>query len=193
MRAAKTMHTFASFSHHLTLLIPQTSRHNNTSLLLSWITTTTTTPLNLLTTIIYFFSSSLPSLYRINHPMHAMIILSKKKKKTMGFCCSYYCCGCNWKELALLSLLFLILFQMEATTSSCYALDHDQNVKVVVVGSSSSSSVPGPAGIMKMNNAVKTHRGSSRSRISAADNNKDEIFGSDKRKVYTGPNPLHNR
>lgn len=63
-------------------------------------------------------------------------------------------------------------------TTSCYALDQNGKFSTskVVVGSSR----PGM-------NAVKAHKGST------ADKDSDEIFGADKRKVYTGPNPLHNR
>lgn len=82
-----------------------------------------------------------------------------------------------WRNLACLSLLLLILFQLEATKSS--AEDHHGKFSSFKVGSVPSTEAA---------RAHKNFRGNA-----DKDSADDEIFGGDKRKVYTGPNPLHNR
>lgn len=93
------------------------------------------------------------------------------KKRMMGCCC--FCC---WRELALFSLLLLVVLQMEA--KSCYAAEKAKISSFKLDASSSSSS---SSTVM---NGHKGFKGNADS---------EEIFGADKRKVYTGPNPLHNR
>ncbi|KAB1222178.1 hypothetical protein CJ030_MR2G023441 [Morella rubra] len=78
-------------------------------------------------------------------------------------------------ELACLSLLLLMLLQLE---TPCLA-----------GGSGRFSSLKGGSGSGSEINPVKPH-GAYKGN---ADKDADEIFGADKRKVYTGPNPLHNR
>lgn len=80
-------------------------------------------------------------------------------------------------ELACLSLLLLMLLQLE---TPCLA-----------GGSGRFSSLKGGSGSGSGSeiNPVKPH-GAYKGN---ADKDADEIYGADKRKVYTGPNPLHNR
>ena len=78
-------------------------------------------------------------------------------------------------ELACLSLLLLMLVQLD---TPCFA-EGIGRFSRFKVGSSSSELNP-----------VKPHGGF---KGSNANKDSDEIFGADKRKVYTGPNPLHNR
>ncbi|KAL3533513.1 hypothetical protein ACH5RR_007034 [Cinchona calisaya] len=81
-----------------------------------------------------------------------------------------------WRKLACLSLLLLMLFQL--ATIKCYAEDQQGEFSSFRVGY-----VPSPSHKDFKRNADKEDG-------SPPDN---EIFGADKRKVYTGPNPLHNR
>nr|GMD90606.1 CLAVATA3/ESR (CLE)-related protein 13 [Ipomoea batatas] len=84
-------------------------------------------------------------------------------------------------SLALLSLLLLVLLQLKAPH---YGAD----------GSNGKSyRFNGGAAVMT---ALKSHRGSSsahKDNQNLGGGDDDEIFGVDKRKVRTGPNPLHNR
>ncbi|KAK8493508.1 hypothetical protein V6N12_024895 [Hibiscus sabdariffa] len=73
----------------------------------------------------------------------------------------------------LISLLLLfLLFQLEFSSSS-----HGSSLKKPAV---SPSSPP-------------VHAGNHRTKDAAADDDDDGIFDDEKRKVQTGPNPLHNR
>lgn len=76
-------------------------------------------------------------------------------------------------ELACLSLLLLMLLQFE---TPCFAAGIGRFSRFKV-GSSSEL------------NPVKPHGGFKGN----ADKDSEGIFGAEKRKVYTGPNPLHNR
>ncbi|KAG7962131.1 hypothetical protein I3843_09G050000 [Carya illinoinensis] len=78
-------------------------------------------------------------------------------------------------KLACLSLLLLMLLQFEAP---CFADGAGRFYRSFKGGSGSE------------HNSVKPHGTGFRGN---ADKDADEIFGADKRKVYTGPNPLHNR
>ena len=90
------------------------------------------------------------------------------------------------KELACLSLLLLMLLGLE--TCSCFA---DGNIHKKFKGGSDDISHD------KMNSLKKPHKDFMRGNI--VNPNKDgdggggDVFGAEKRKVYTGPNPLHNR
>ena len=76
----------------------------------------------------------------------------------------------------LLLLLLLLLFQLESSTST---LDH---------GSGRHGSFkPVPASSQQFR-PVQSHGG-----FEAGNHDDDEVFGDEKRKVHTGPNPLHNR
>lgn len=78
------------------------------------------------------------------------------------------------KELAYFLIIVLMLLQLG---KPCYSIGYGARNRVGSVS---------PMGSLKVQNGVKESRS----------NNKDEdddIFGADKRKVYTGANPLHNR
>ena len=91
--------------------------------------------------------------------------LSKKQKQMMGV----------RKELACLSLLLLLmLLQLQ---SSCFAEGYGR-FSGFKVGSGSGSELK-PSGAFKGN--------------PDKDKDGDEVFAAEKRRVYTGPNPLHNR
>jgi hypothetical protein len=77
-----------------------------------------------------------------------------------------------------LSLLLLILLQLEAP---CFA-DGSRRFTRFKGGSSGSELNPGPGSELN-HGGFKGNAGK----------DGDEIFGAEKRKVYTGPNPLHNR
>ncbi|KAM6571722.1 CLAVATA3/ESR (CLE)-related protein 16 [Cannabis sativa] len=74
--------------------------------------------------------------------------------------------------LVLLSLLLLVLLQLES--SACFAEGHNGKSE-------------------RFRSTVSSSHHNHRSRNAREDYNKDEVFGVEKRKVYTGPNPLHNR
>lgn len=76
-------------------------------------------------------------------------------------------------ELACLSLLLLMLLQFE---TACFAEGYEKFGRF----KGGSGSVLGP---VKAQSGFKGN----------ADKHDDEVFGVEKRKVYTGPNPLHNR
>lgn len=76
-------------------------------------------------------------------------------------------------ELACLSLLLLMLLQLE---TACFAAGYGKFSSF----KGTLGSVPSP---------VKSQSGFKGN----ADKVGDEVFGVEKRKVYTGPNPLHNR
>ncbi|KAL5743685.1 hypothetical protein ACOSQ2_026801 [Xanthoceras sorbifolium] len=88
--------------------------------------------------------------------------------------------GLRRSELACLSLLLLLLILSQLETSCC--ADHVNGYSRFsrFKGGSGSHHLPVSSyGGLKGNNNV--------------DKNGDQIFGAEKRKVYTGPNPLHNR
>lgn len=76
-----------------------------------------------------------------------------------------------------------MVFQLEAT--QCYAQDHHQH------GNKFSSFRFRVGSAPPIDHSMKAHKGSTRN--SDSDDDDDEIFGAEMRKVYTGPNPLHNR
>ncbi|XWS71230.1 hypothetical protein CRYUN_Cryun03dG0121000 [Craigia yunnanensis] len=82
----------------------------------------------------------------------------------------------------LLLLLLLLLFQLESSTST---LDHGSarhgSFKPVPASSQQFRHVQSHGGFEAGNHDHKVKDGD------------DEVFGDDKRKVHTGPNPLHNR
>lgn len=80
-------------------------------------------------------------------------------------------------ELACLSLLVLILLQLE-TPSLAAGNEKSNRVKAA------------PTTTSEINPAKPQVGGFKRS---AEKDGNDEIFGADKRTIYTGPNPLHNR
>ncbi|KAJ6921419.1 hypothetical protein NC652_015353 [Populus alba x Populus x berolinensis] len=85
------------------------------------------------------------------------------------------------RELACLSLLLLLLLLiMSLLETPCYAVGYGKFSSVK--GGSRSELRNNPA----MSNGVGGHKRN-------ANKDGNEIFGGDKRKVYTGPNPLHNR
>lgn len=85
------------------------------------------------------------------------------------------------RELACLSLLLLLLLLiMSLLETPCYA-----------VGYGKFSSVKGGSSSELRNNPAMSNSVGGLKRNANKDGN--EIFGADKRKVYTGPNPLHNR
>ena len=97
--------------------------------------------------------------------------IMKSKKQIMG----------RKTELAcLLSLLLLVLLHLES--SACFAEGYNGKYERF-------------RSHHQLNNA-KSQNGF-KGNINAQDYNKkdggDEVFGVEKRKVYTGPNPLHNR
>ncbi|KAG2683638.1 hypothetical protein I3843_10G041600 [Carya illinoinensis] len=77
-------------------------------------------------------------------------------------------------ELACLSLLLLMILQLETPCLAAGSTGRLNRFK-------------GGSGFQV--NPVKPHGGITGN----AEKDADEIFGADKRKVYTGPNPLHNR
>lgn len=81
------------------------------------------------------------------------------------------------KEFACFSILLLLLLLLQTTSSSA---DGSARYGTFKTGSSSS----------KLTSDVKSN-GS----FGGDDDHKDDhaVFGDEKRKVYTGPNPLHNR
>lgn len=79
--------------------------------------------------------------------------------------------GINGRELCLL-LLLLILLLLE---TPCFA-------------DGSSRFTSGKKGSISTLNHKKGYKGSAEK-----GNNGDDVFGAEKRRVYTGPNPLHNR
>ncbi|KAJ6300658.1 hypothetical protein OIU76_021455 [Salix suchowensis] len=87
--------------------------------------------------------------------------------------------GVLGRELACfyLLLLLIIMSQLEAP---CYAVGHGR------FGSSNGGSISE----LKNSPARSTNIGGLKGN---ADKDGGEIFGAEKRKVYTGPNPLHNR
>ncbi|KAK3218102.1 hypothetical protein Dsin_012072 [Dipteronia sinensis] len=107
---------------------------------------------------------------------HAMVLVVKQKglmRRRSELACLYL-------------LLLLMLLQLE--TSCCTHHDHDNHIHGGYSrfnrfnGGSGSHQLPAASsyGAFKGNNVDNK-------------NGDDEIFGADKRKVYTGPNPLHNR
>ncbi|EOY08782.1 Uncharacterized protein TCM_023923 [Theobroma cacao] len=91
-------------------------------------------------------------------------VLSKKKQMSLR------------KGLACLSLLLLMLLQFE---TPCFAgvYDHNHNRFRAGSGASLSPNFKSQGGFKGSNTAKDG----------------DDIFGAEQRKVYTGPNPLHNR
>lgn len=79
-----------------------------------------------------------------------------------------------------LHLLLLLLVIMSLLETPCYAVGYGKFSSVK--GGSRSELRNNPA----MSNGVGGHKRN-------ANKDGNEIFGGDKRKVYTGPNPLHNR
>ncbi|KAJ6316825.1 hypothetical protein OIU78_019997 [Salix suchowensis] len=114
---------------------------------------------------------------------------SKRRDKRTELVCAPFPChelGCKeegnggfWEEswLAFYLLLLLIMSQLEAP---CYAVGHGR------FGSSNGGSISE----LKNSPARSTNIGGLKGN---ADKDGGEIFGAEKRKVYTGPNPLHNR
>lgn len=86
--------------------------------------------------------------------------------------------GLRKLELACFSVLLLMLLQLESGTTPCFA-DKYEN-KFSFNGGSDKNSFKARDGFKKIP-SKKDGDGD------------DEIFGGEKRKVYTGPNPLHNR
>lgn len=85
------------------------------------------------------------------------------------------------RELACLSLLLLLLLSvMSQLETPCHA-----------VGYGKFSGVKGGSGSELKNNPAMSDSIGGLKRNANKDGN--EIFGAEKRKVYTGPNPLHNR
>ncbi|KAL6988048.1 hypothetical protein U1Q18_013795 [Sarracenia purpurea var. burkii] len=84
------------------------------------------------------------------------------------------------KELACLSLLLLILIEL---LTPCFGDGNNKEFSRFKggVGSDQRNSQKG----FKGNSGNKKH--------SNGDGDDDDVFGGEKRKVYTGPNPLHNR
>ncbi|XP_052173701.1 uncharacterized protein LOC127789011 [Diospyros lotus] len=82
------------------------------------------------------------------------------------------------KELACLSLILLMLIELELS-SPCFAEGYYNRFKGGTGGGGGGSSAASP----------KPQKGFKRSN----GDQDDDLFGADKRKVYTGPNPLHNR
>ncbi|ONH94795.1 hypothetical protein PRUPE_7G031000 [Prunus persica] len=80
-------------------------------------------------------------------------------------------------ELACLSLLVLILLQLE-TPSLAAGNEKSTTVKAAPTKASEFNPAKPQVGGFKRN---------------AEKDGNDEIFGADKRTIYTGPNPLHNR
>lgn len=78
-----------------------------------------------------------------------------------------------------------MVFQLEAT--QCFAQGHhEQGNKFSSFSFRVGSSPP-------IDHSMKAHKGSRTNSDSDDDDDDDEIFGAEMRKVYTGPNPLHNR
>ncbi|OAY40195.1 hypothetical protein MANES_09G003300v8 [Manihot esculenta] len=96
-----------------------------------------------------------------------------RKKKQMGF----------RRKLACLYLLLLIMSQLE---TPCSAVGYGKFSRFKGRSASASASdhhhhhlsLENSNGVFKGKNSNK---------------DPDEIFGAEKRKIYTGPNPLHNR
>ena len=84
--------------------------------------------------------------------------------------------------LVCLSILLLIMSQLQ---TSCFAVGYGKFSRFKG-GSGSASSDHHQLSTSANSNGV--FRGKAHN-----DKNSDEIFGAEKRKVYTGPNPLHNR
>ncbi|KAB1215563.1 hypothetical protein CJ030_MR4G017903 [Morella rubra] len=81
--------------------------------------------------------------------------------------------GLMRKELVCLSLLLLVLLLLETPSSADGA---------AAFGTFKTGSPPSTSSNAKPNGAFGRHK----------DEDGDVVFGDDKRKVYTGPNPLHN-
>ncbi|KAL1531380.1 CLAVATA3/ESR-RELATED 17 [Salvia divinorum] len=78
------------------------------------------------------------------------------------------------KEMCLLLLLLLLLLE-----NPCFADGSSRFVQGNKKGLSS--------------NPARIHRTHYKGVVADEDNVGDEVFGAEKRRVYTGPNPLHNR
>ena len=98
---------------------------------------------------------------------HAMNWVTSKKEM-----------GVLRRELACLYLLLLLI--MSPLETPCYAVGYGKF----------SSFRGGSSSELKNNPAKSNNIGGLKGN---ADKEGNEIFGAEKRKVYTGPNPLHNR
>ncbi|KDP37692.1 hypothetical protein JCGZ_06349 [Jatropha curcas] len=88
------------------------------------------------------------------------------------------------RELACLSLLVLIMSQLE---TPCFAVGYAKFSRFKG-GSLSSSPSHG-----QLSSAMATNPNGVFKGRNAHNKDSDDIYGAEKRKVYTGPNPLHNR
>ena len=127
-----------------------------------------------------------------------MICLKRSKKQIITM-------GRRNIELGLLLSLLLLLVLLHLETSACFAEGHIGKSGRVFrrrAGSTSSGGSSSSDTVLSSNSHELSHvksqagfRGNNP--IEDHDHHKDidgdEVFGAEKRKVYTGPNPLHNR
>ncbi|XWS52590.1 hypothetical protein CRYUN_Cryun11dG0084000 [Craigia yunnanensis] len=89
------------------------------------------------------------------------------------------------KKFTCFYLLLLLLFQLESSTST-----HNH-------GSARHGSFKPVSASSQQFRPVQSHggfeAGNQDHKVKDGDDDDDEVFGDEKRKVYTGPNPLHNR
>lgn len=88
---------------------------------------------------------------------------------------------------SVLLLLLLLLLCCAVHTVPCSAYEYGNGRSYRLHGRSKFSSPPSPSSRM---NSARVIQGGAAGRGGAGD---EEVFGADKRRVYTGPNPLHNR
>lgn len=88
------------------------------------------------------------------------------------------------KELACFSLLLLVLFLLETSTASA-----DNHVSATFTTTFKANA--GPASKVGVDHVESINGGIGRDKIDHEDAG-DAVFGDEKRKVFTGPNPLHN-
>lgn len=100
-----------------------------------------------------------------------------KKQKKMGLR--------KQQQLACLSLLLLIILIFKTPT---FAVGYGRFNKFRTGFSSPSSSEVNNHGKQQQQQPKNGHKS-----LSSSENYGDDIFGGDKRKIHTGPNPLHNR
>ncbi|KAK4777491.1 hypothetical protein SAY87_017678 [Trapa incisa] len=89
-----------------------------------------------------------------------------------------------------LVMLLLLLVCCALHTVPCAAYEYGSGRSYRLPGKSKFSSSPHPPPSRMMTNSGRVVQGGSEGKGGADD---EELYGAQKRRVYTGPNPLHNR
>jgi hypothetical protein len=84
----------------------------------------------------------------------------------------------NQKMCVFVIFMLLWMLLLLLSTATCEALTDKDRFERSKAGSYANSELKASSRFHLVNNANK---------------NRDQVFGDDKRKVFTGPNPLHNR